>query len=72
MITLPTRALFEIWFQRLDLNYTQLDWSKHSTRSCSFHDLITPEQKQDSHWADVYSSGIRVSYRLSVNNQENG
>lgn len=72
MITLPTRALFEIWFQRLDLKYTQLDWSQHSTRSCSFHDLVTPRQKQDSHWADVYSSGIRVSYRLSANNQENG
>jgi len=65
MITLPTRALFEIWFQRLDLKFNRLDWSEYGTRSCSFRDLITPRQKQDSHWADVYSSGIRVSYRLS-------
>lgn len=66
MITLPTQALFEIWFQRLNLNFTRLDWSAHSTRACSFHDFITPQQKKDSHWADVYSSGIRVSYRLSL------
>ncbi len=65
MITLPTRALFEMWFQRLDLKFHHLDWSEYCTRSCSFRDLITPRQKQDSHWADVYSSGIRVSYRLS-------
>jgi len=65
MITLPTRALFEIWFQRLDLKFTRLDWSEYAPRSRSFRDLITPRQKQDSHWADVYSSGIRVSYRLS-------
>jgi ubiquinone/menaquinone biosynthesis C-methylase UbiE len=66
MITLPTRALFEIWFQRLNFQYTPLDWSAYSTRPCTFHDLFTPQQKQDSHWADVYSSGVRVSYRLSV------
>ena len=68
MITLPTRALFEIWFERLNLKYTRLDWSEYTTRSCSFRDLITPQQKQDSHWSDVYSSGIRVSYRLSSTN----
>lgn len=65
LITLPTRALFELWFERLNFNFTRLDWSAHSTRPCSYHDLITPQQKKDSHWADVYSSGIRVSYRLS-------
>ncbi len=70
MITLPTRALFEIWFERLSLKYTRLDWSRHSTRSCSFHDFITPQQKQESHWADVYASGIRVSYRLSSATRE--
>ena len=71
MINLPTRALFEIWFQRLDLKFHHLDWSEYCTRSCSFRDLITSRQKQDSHWADVYSSGIRVSYHLSTINREN-
>jgi hypothetical protein len=66
LITLPTRALFELWFKRLNLQYTKLDWSKYSTRSCSYQDLVTRQQKLDSHWADVYASGIRVSYRLSL------
>ncbi len=66
MITLPTRALFEIWFQKLDFKFSPLDWSEYYTRSCSFRDLITPRQKQDSHWADVYASGVRVSYRLDI------
>ncbi|VAX31799.1 hypothetical protein MNBD_NITROSPINAE05-811 [hydrothermal vent metagenome] len=65
MITLPTRALFEIWFERLNLKHTRLDWSQYGNRSCSYRDLVTRQQKLDSHWADVYASGIRVSYRLS-------
>ena len=68
MITLPSRALLEIWFQSLAMKFQPLDWSDYSVRSCSFRDLITPEQKQGSHWSDVYSSGIRISYRLSTSN----
>ncbi len=68
MITLPTEALFEIWFQSLDLPFTLLDWSDHTTRPCTFRDLATPAQKKESHWADVYASGIRVAYRLSTAN----
>lgn len=66
MITLPTRALLEIWFQALEIKYDLLDWSAYSVRSRSYSDLFTPEQKQGSHWSDVYSSGVRVSYRLST------
>ncbi len=69
-ITLPSRALLEIWFQQLRVQYSLLDWSEYCVRSCSFHDLFTPEQKQNSHWSDIYSSGIRVSYRLSTSNDE--
>jgi len=68
MITLPSRALLEIWFQQLRVQYALLDWSEYCVRSCSFHDLFSPEQKQNSHWSDIYSSGIRVSYRLSTGN----
>jgi SAM-dependent methyltransferase len=67
-ITLPTRALLEIWFQQMKVRYRLLDWTEHCVRPCSYHDLFTPKQKQDSHWSDIYSSGIRVSYRLSINN----
>lgn len=66
MITLPTKALFEIWFQSLGLPFVRLDWSDHTTRACSFRDLSTPAEKKASHWADVYASGIRVAYRLST------
>ncbi len=64
LITLPSAALLEIWFQSLDAKFKKLDWSAHSTRPCTYHDLFTPDHKKASHWADVYTSGIRVSYTL--------
>lgn len=64
LITLPTTTLLEVWFQSLRLHYDKLDWNDYQTRPCTYHDLLTPEQKKSSHWADVYSSGVRVSYRL--------
>jgi SAM-dependent methyltransferase len=66
LISLPTKAMLELWFESLGLTWEQLDWSSHIARDCSFHDLLTPEQKITSHWADVYASGIRVSYKLNV------
>ena len=66
LTTLPTHAMLELWFESLGLTWEPLDWSAHITRPCSFQDLLTPEQKRDSHWADIYASGIRVSYRLDV------
>ncbi|MEE9258187.1 MAG: methyltransferase domain-containing protein [Nitrospinaceae bacterium] len=64
MTTLPTESLLEIWFRSLGADFKRLDWSGHITRACSFRDLHTPKQKKESHWADVYASGVRVSYRL--------
>jgi ubiquinone/menaquinone biosynthesis C-methylase UbiE len=66
LTTLPTHAMLELWFESLGLAWEPLDWSSHITRPCSFQDLLTPEQKLDSHWADIYASGIRVSYKLDV------
>jgi len=64
LTTLPTVALLEIWFQSLGVKFTKLDWSEHTPRTLGFRDLYTPQQKKDSHWADVYACGVRVSYRL--------
>ncbi|MBT6345139.1 MAG: methyltransferase domain-containing protein [Nitrospina sp.] len=64
LITLPTGALLEIWFQSLKMQFNQIDWNDFKTRPCTYHDLLTPEQKKSSHWADAYSSGVRVSYLL--------
>jgi len=64
IITLPSAELLEIWFQSLGVGFKKLDWSTYKTRPCTYHDLLNPEQKKASHWADVYTSGIRVSYLL--------
>ncbi len=66
LTTFPTRALLEIWFQSLNMKFQCLDWSAYTLRDCSWRDLVTPEQKKASHWADVYASGVRLSYRLDV------
>ena len=64
LITLPSAELLEIWFQSLNAQFNKVDWSTYATRACTYHDLLTPDQKKSSHWADVYTSGIRVSYLL--------
>ncbi len=64
IITLPTPVLLEIWFQSSGMSYTRIDWQEYQTRTCSYHDLLTSDQKKASHWADVYTSGMRVSYLL--------
>jgi SAM-dependent methyltransferase len=66
LTSLPTQSMLELWFESLGLTWEKLDWSKHITRSCSFRDLVTPEQKLASHWADIYGSGIRLSYKLHI------
>lgn len=66
LTTFPTQSLLEIWFESLNMNFQLIDWSHYSTRECSWQDLNTPDQKKASHWADVYSSGVRVSYRLNI------
>lgn len=64
LTTFPTKALLEIWFESLGMKFKILDWSAYAKRKCAWRDLWTPEQKKSSHWADVYASGVRVSYRL--------
>ncbi|MBC8287802.1 MAG: methyltransferase domain-containing protein [Nitrospinae bacterium] len=64
LITLPTDALLKIWFQSLEMSCTEINWKEYQTRPCTYHDLLTPDQKKSSHWADVYTSGVRASYLL--------
>jgi hypothetical protein len=64
LTTFPSRALLEIWFQVLRLDFQLLKWDDYIQNPCHWRDLWTPEQKQASHWADVYASEVRVSYRL--------
>lgn len=62
----PTESLLELWFNSLGVRFQKLDWSAYKTRDCSWRDLMTPDQKKSSHWADVYTAGVRVAYRLIV------
>lgn len=62
----PTQTLLEIWLQALDTKFTLLDWSPYIQKPCSWRKLRTPKQKENSHWADVYASGVRVAYRLDL------
>jgi hypothetical protein len=65
LTTFPSRALLEIWFQSLNLDFRFLEWNDYIQKPCDWRNLWTPEQKQASHWADVYASEVRVSYRLT-------
>lgn len=66
LTTFPSKALLEIWFQSLNLGFRELDWSDYIERPCHWRELWTPEQKKNSHWADVYAAGVRVAYRLDA------
>ncbi|NIQ03951.1 MAG: methyltransferase domain-containing protein [Nitrospinaceae bacterium] len=66
LTTFPSRALLEIWFQTLEMDYTLLQWEDYIQKPCYWRDLWTPEQKQASHWADVYASEVRVAYRINL------
>lgn len=64
LMTYPSARLLEVWFQSLGIEYQRLDWSSYIIRPCHWRDLVSPQQKKDAHWADVYASGVRVSYKL--------
>lgn len=68
LTTFPSRSLLEIWFQVLNLDFRFLEWNDFIQKPCHWRDLWTPEQKQASHWADVYASEVRASYRLTPAN----
>jgi hypothetical protein len=64
LTTFPTPALIELWVRSLGLNHQKLDWSAYAESPCHWRDLYSTPQKHQSHWADVYTSGARVSYRI--------
>lgn len=64
LTTFPTGSLLELWMQSLGMEFQRLDWSQYATRPCHWRDFHTTTQKRESHWADIYTAGIRVSYRI--------
>ncbi len=63
--TFPSKSQLEIWFQSIGMDFKLMDWSGYIQKPVHWRDLMTPDQKKASHWADVYSSGVRVAYRLT-------
>ncbi|MCF8719823.1 class I SAM-dependent methyltransferase [Nitrospina gracilis] len=66
LTTFPSIPLLETWFASLGLRAVAMDWSAYIEKPCHWKELWTPQQKKASHWADVYSAGVRVAYRLDV------
>ncbi|MFQ5672854.1 MAG: class I SAM-dependent methyltransferase [Nitrospinales bacterium] len=64
LMTFPSAALLERWFEVLGMEYQRLDWSPYIVRPVHWRELAGPRQKKESHWADVYACGVRLSYRL--------
>ncbi len=62
----PTQTLLEIWLHTLNTRFIPLDWSPYIEKPVKWRKLRTQKQKENSHWSDVYSSGVRVSYRLDI------
>ncbi len=63
VLSFPTDPLLNIYFQLSKLKARKIDWSpvlRNPTKSWA--QLVHTAEKKESHWTDVYSSGIRVSY----------
>ncbi len=63
---LPTKPLLETFFDSLGWEHKQLDWSDYVQKPVHWMNLISAQDKKASHWADLYATEIRISYRLTV------
>jgi ubiquinone/menaquinone biosynthesis C-methylase UbiE len=65
LLTCPTKPLLELYLQALELQYEQLNWSKYLINpNFNWKEMETTGSKTKSHWSDIYSSEIRVSYLI--------
>ena len=66
-LTCPTIPLLELYFKSLAFKFRQLDWSQYlKNPQKNWQELILSQGKIDSHWTDLYSTAIRVSYLLTL------
>jgi SAM-dependent methyltransferase len=64
MLALPTIPALENFFNILHLKHREILWDDYAPGRYAWKDYISNEVKAKAHWADVYSSKIRVSYLL--------
>ncbi len=63
LLTCPTKSLLELYLQSLELDYKQLNWKKYlANPEMKWQELEPPQAKTNSHWSDLYSTEVRVSY----------
>ena len=66
-LTCPTIPLLQLYFRSLGFKFRQLDWSQYlKNPQKNWQDLISSQGKIGSHWTDIYSTDIRVSYLLTL------
>lgn len=64
LLALPTEHALEYFFQLLALRYRKISWDDYVINSLTWRDFMDSNAKRNSHWADVYHTGIRVAYLL--------
>ena len=66
-LTCPTIPLLELYFFSLGLKFKKLDWSYYlENPQKKWQELVSSQGKTESHWTDIYSTDIRVSYLLTL------
>lgn len=65
-LSCPTISLLELYFTSLGFGFKRLDWSQClKNPQKKWQELESSQGKIDSHWTDIYSTNIRVSYLLT-------
>ncbi len=66
MLALPTEAAMEGFFDLLKMRYRKIRWDAYRVNSRNWKEFMDPVVKKESHWADIYHAGIRVSYIIEL------
>jgi len=65
IVSYSSETLFELAFQSTGFKFDKIDWRKHSDNPITnWQELISLKSKQASHWTDLYSSNIAITYVL--------
>ncbi|MFC1669338.1 class I SAM-dependent methyltransferase [Spirochaetota bacterium] len=64
MLSLASTSALENFFRLLQLKFTEINWDKYFVNNYTWRDFADSKIKKKSHWADIYNSGLRVSYLL--------
>ncbi len=66
MLSLPTIPALENFFRLMNCAYERISWQSYVINRYTWKDFTRSGMKKASHWADVYHTGLRVSYLIEV------